>query len=83
VRSRPGDALQEYRQLDDPKFKPKSLWFSPTENSKPVSSQSDPADHQLEKRVDAELFKVQIIIAVLVAVSFAGAFAIVVMLALD
>jgi hypothetical protein len=59
--------LQEYRQLDDPKFTPKSLWFSPTENSKPVSDKSAPADHQLEKRVDALEFKVQIIIAVLVA----------------
>jgi hypothetical protein len=59
--------LQEYRQLDDPKFTPKSLWFSPTDNSKPVSDKSASADHQLEKRVDALEFKVQIIIAVLVA----------------
>lgn len=52
--------LQEYRQLDDPQFKPKSLWYSPKENSKPVSD-------QLEKRIEAIEFKVQIIIAVLVA----------------
>ena len=60
--------LQEYRQLDDPKFKTKSLWYSPKEDSKPLSSKSDPANHQLEKRIDALEFKIQIIIAVLIAI---------------
>lgn len=60
--------LQEYRQLDDPKFKPKSLWYSSEENSKPVSDQSASASDQLEKRIEAIEFKVQIIIAVLVTI---------------
>ena len=53
--------LQEYRQLDDPKFKPKKI------GSKP-DTPSVAADHQLEKRIDALEFKVQIIIAVIVTI---------------